>query len=99
MLETALPMDLSISQPEADAPARTSRPRLWLVLQAVGLACFVMFAAECLRIFVGSNYHCVMPDKCYRAAQPTPAFLESMQQAHGIRSILNLRDENDDQAW
>jgi protein tyrosine phosphatase (PTP) superfamily phosphohydrolase (DUF442 family) len=80
-------------------PQPKRRPKTRAILKGLGLAVFVVFFAECLRIFVGSNCHVVVPGKCYRSAQPTPAFLESMQRTYGIRSIVNLRDENDDASW
>jgi protein tyrosine phosphatase (PTP) superfamily phosphohydrolase (DUF442 family) len=67
--------------------------------KGVALAGVVVFVAECLRIFVGSNFHMVAPGKCYRAAQPTPTFLADVQRKHGIRSIVNLRDENIGEPW
>jgi protein tyrosine phosphatase (PTP) superfamily phosphohydrolase (DUF442 family) len=78
------------------APAQ-SRKRV--ILRGLLLATLVMVVAECLRIFVGNNFYAVVPGNCYRSAQPTPAVLESLQRTHGIRAILNLRDENEDQPW
>ena len=73
--------------------------RIPLLLKIVLSAILVMFVAECLRIFVGSNFHTVVPGKCYRSAQPTAAFLENIQRTHGICTIINLRDENEDEPW
>jgi protein tyrosine/serine phosphatase len=58
-----------------------------------------MLVAECLRVFVGANFDCVVPGKCYRASQPSANFLGQVQRTHGIRSIVNLRDENEEDAW
>ena len=58
-----------------------------------------MFVAECLRIFVGGNFHSVVSGKCYRCGQPSGAFLETVSRKHGIRAIINLRDENNDEPW
>ncbi len=69
------------------------------LLKGLLLGVCLMFVAEALRIFVGSNFHTVVPGKCYRAAQPTPAFLADMRTNYGIRSIVNLRDENEGDAW
>ena len=87
--------------PESQAiPPRqpvTLRPRT--LLRILATAAFVMLLAECLRIFVGSNFFAVVPGKCYRSAQPTAKSLASAQRAYGIRTIINLRDENPDDAW
>ena len=98
-------MAISVLTPDLlanDAAATTvKRPRVrkallvWGVLSAV----WVMFLAEVLRIFVGSNFHVVVPGQCYRSAQPTAASLENAQRAYGIRSIVNLRGDNDDCDW
>ena len=57
-----------------------------------------MFVAECLRVFVGSNFATVA-GRCYRSAQPGPMFLENLKRTYGVRSIINLRDENLEDAW
>lgn len=75
------------------------RTRGRLLLKIASAAVLVMFVAECLRIFVGSNFHTVVPGKCYRSAQPTASFLESVQRTYGVCTIINLRDENEDEAW
>ena len=75
------------------------RVRKALLLKGVFMAAAVMFIAEVLRVFVGSNFHSVVPDQCYRSAQPTAASLESAQRAYGIRTIINLRGENEDNDW
>src|SRR5438128_809865 len=75
------------------------RSRKGAILKGIVLAALVVFIAECLRTFIGCNFHAVVPGKCYRSAQPTPAFLDGLQRTHGIRSIVNLRDENDDESW
>jgi protein tyrosine phosphatase (PTP) superfamily phosphohydrolase (DUF442 family) len=67
--------------------------------KGVALAGVVMLVAECLRVFVGMNFGCVSPGLCYRSSQPSPAFLENMKRTYGIRSVINLRDENNDDAW
>ena len=68
-------------------------------MRAIVIAALTMFVAECLRIFLGTNFHTVVPGRCYRCGQPNASFLEYVQRTHGIRSIINLRDENDDQEW
>ena len=96
MSNTVLPTD--------PMETRTALPAgSWLrkraIVKGVLLAGLVMFLAEALRIFVGTNFHVVAKDRCYRSAQPTAQFLESVQRKHGIQSIINLRGENPDDGW
>jgi protein tyrosine phosphatase (PTP) superfamily phosphohydrolase (DUF442 family) len=98
MLDTALPTEPAHSR-AASSLVPITRPRYRAILKGIALAALVMLVAECLRIFVGINFHAVVPGKCYRSAQPTPAFLDQIHRTHGIRSIVNLRDENDDESW
>jgi protein tyrosine phosphatase (PTP) superfamily phosphohydrolase (DUF442 family) len=96
MAHSVLPTE--VAAPSAQPVGRLrSRTRLWIY--ALFMAGLVMLLAETLRIFVGANFHTVVPGRCYRSAQPSASFLESVQRTHGIRSILNLRDENEDQEW
>ncbi len=69
------------------------------LVKTVVVATVVMFLAEVLRIFVGSNFHCVVPGQCYRSAQPTAQFLKTMKLKYGVCTIINLRDENEDDDW
>ena len=84
-------------------PSSTTRARpafgTRAIVKGIVAAGFVMIIAECLRIFVGSNFHSVVPGQCYRAGQPNAAFLDVVSRRHHIRSIINLRDENPDDAW
>lgn len=96
MSHPVLPSDPARS-PAPMSPSARSRTRM--LVKGAFAAALVMLIAECLRIFVGSNMHTVVPGKCFRSAQPTAQFLESVQKTHGVCSIVNLRDENEDQAW
>src|SRR5713226_7804158 len=98
MLDTALPTE-PVQSRASSSLVPITRPRYRAILKGIALAALVMLVAECLRIFVGINFHAVVPGKCYRSAQPTPAFLDHIQRTQGIRSIVNLRDENDDESW
>lgn len=42
-------------------------------------------------VFLGDNFHTVVPGKIYRGAQPAPEDLESLKKNHGIRTVVNLR--------
>jgi protein tyrosine phosphatase (PTP) superfamily phosphohydrolase (DUF442 family) len=93
-LATTEPAPLPKKQP---VPPR--RARLRLIVRCAFLAGLAMFIAEVLRIFVGGNFHAVVPGQCYRSGQPTADFLETVHRTHGIRAIINLRDENEDEPW
>jgi protein tyrosine phosphatase (PTP) superfamily phosphohydrolase (DUF442 family) len=84
---------------EQSAAGAVPRSNKGLVIIGLVAAVIVMFVAEALRVFVGSNFHVVVPGRCYRSAQPTTAFLENCQRGFGIRTIVNLRGENEDTAW
>jgi protein tyrosine phosphatase (PTP) superfamily phosphohydrolase (DUF442 family) len=97
-------MDRSLGQALASPTAETTAPpkkasRVWLIAKLSLLVVVLLFLAEAGRTFLGYNFRTVIPEKCYRSAQPSAHFLEEVQRTHGIRSILNLRDENLDQAW
>jgi protein tyrosine phosphatase (PTP) superfamily phosphohydrolase (DUF442 family) len=86
------------SQSPPTPPA--SRLRIGLLVKGILLAVVVMFLAEVLRIFVGSNFHCVVPGQCYRSAQPTAALIEEVHRSNGICTIINLRgNDNVNEAW
>lgn len=80
-------------------PLPRKQSRIRLLAKCLALAGFILLLTECLRIFAGSNFHDVVAGKCYRSAQPTPQFLENAQRLYGIRTIVNLRDENEDEIW
>lgn len=98
MLDTALPTEPAQCRATASTVS-IGRARNRAILKGIGLSVLVVLVAESLRVFLGSNLHAVVPGKCYRSAQPTPAFLLNIQRTHGIRSIVNLRDENEDESW
>jgi protein tyrosine phosphatase (PTP) superfamily phosphohydrolase (DUF442 family) len=97
VLETMTPTAADKTQAAPCSAAQKLKTKA--ILQSLSVALFVMFLAECCRIFLGMNCHCVVEGKCYRSAQPTAQFIESMHRTEGIKSILNLRDENDDELW
>jgi protein tyrosine phosphatase (PTP) superfamily phosphohydrolase (DUF442 family) len=98
MLHTLLPTaDIAVV---TNRPSKTKRQNIaWLVVKCALCALFVMLVAECLRIFVGSNFNDVVAGKCYRCAQPTAPFLARVHGKYAIRSMVNLRDENEDAPW
>ncbi|MEB2845535.1 protein tyrosine phosphatase [Rhizobiales bacterium RZME27] len=50
-------------------------------------------------LHLSGNFHTVIPGELYRSAQPTPDQIERYVKQYGIRTIVNLRGENDNQAW
>ncbi|HZZ81832.1 MAG TPA: tyrosine-protein phosphatase [Gemmataceae bacterium] len=96
MLDT-IAKDPKAPQTQPRAPRRESRVRL--IVRCSVLALVAMFIAECLRIFVGGNFHSVVSGRCYRSGQPTAEFLEAVHRTHDIKAVLNLRDENNDEPW
>lgn len=50
-------------------------------------------------LHLSGNFHTVIPGELYRSAQPTPDQLEAYVRQYGIRTIVNLRGENDHQTW
>jgi protein tyrosine phosphatase (PTP) superfamily phosphohydrolase (DUF442 family) len=75
---------------------RTSLLRYILVTAlAVILACatFAVFAVA------NSNFHTVSTGRLYRSAQMNAATLSSAIQAHGIKTIINLRGSSADEEW
>jgi protein-tyrosine phosphatase len=83
----------------AETSQKRSSMSVHSLANGIALAVVVMLVAEVLRVFVGTNFGCVEPGLCYRSSQPSPAFLAEMKRTYGIRSVINLRDENNDEAW
>jgi hypothetical protein len=73
-------------------PPRPTR-RAWLGLGAraalVGL--FAAGGGEFGTVFLGGNFHTIVPGQFYRCAQPSPARLRQLIRDHGIRTVVNLR--------
>lgn len=71
----------------------TTKPKLagfgWLRLAA--LALILLGGYEIYRVYLGSNFHVVLPGKIYRHAQPTPEQLRELVTVHAIRTVVNLR--------
>src|SRR5262245_36133345 len=80
--------------PQLGGDAATSAvPRLrWRFLFGgcvLGLLLAVL--CEAGRVLLGSNFHIVLPGRVYRCAQLSDERLEQIVQAHGIRTVVNLR--------
>ena len=56
-------------------------------------------ATEACRVFLGENFHVLIPGKAYRSAQLSGQELERVVHAHGIRTVINLRGSCDPISW
>ena len=45
------------------------------------------------------NFHEIEPGQAYRSAQPTGEQLAAVIETHGIRTVVNLRGENEGELW
>src|SRR5688572_20485158 len=57
------------------------------------------FASEAVYVLLGPNFHEVRAHECYRSAQPSLGDLEHFAETYGIRTIINLRGDNDGEDW
>ncbi|MGF9563203.1 dual specificity protein phosphatase family protein [Neorhizobium sp. JUb45] len=65
-----------------------------------GFLALILFAGGYIGLLhLSGNFHTVISGELYRSAQPTPDQIERYAQQYGIRTIVNLRGENDSQAW
>ena len=82
-------------------PESTAFQRSWrrVLLRGCFLGLSVALATEAYRVFLGDNFHILIPGKVFRSAQLTGAELERVVRAHGIRTVVNLRGSCDPNAW
>jgi len=59
----------------------------------------VAAGAEAYGVFLGSNFHMVIPGRVYRSAQLSAPELEQTLSAKGIRTVVNLRGSCDPCPW
>lgn len=55
--------------------------------------------AQAYYILFGGNFHTVIVGQVYRAGQPTANELERIVGRYQIRTVLNLRGDNDEEEW
>ncbi|MBB5572402.1 MULTISPECIES: dual specificity protein phosphatase family protein [Rhizobium] len=46
-----------------------------------------------------TNFHPVIAGEVYRSSQPSPATIAEFQKQYGIKTIINLRGENNGRTW
>jgi protein tyrosine/serine phosphatase len=68
------------------------------MLILLGGALLAAAAAYALIRWGQGNFHVVVAGQVYRSAQPSPEQLADWARKHGIRAILNLRDDEEPQA-
>jgi protein tyrosine/serine phosphatase len=76
------------------------KARLWM--RRIGLVtavAAVVLAVHLASLYVGRNFHVVVPGEVYRSAQVSARDVAAYQKAYGIRSVLNLRGAAPGQAW
>jgi hypothetical protein len=61
------------------------------VLRGCAAGALLAVAFETVRIVFLGNVHAVVPGRVYRCSQPSPARLERLIQAYGVRTVINLR--------
>lgn len=81
------------AQPADDAatPSPASRPWLRQAARGVLLGLLLALAGEAGRVLFMGNFHTVAPGRFYRCSQPSPARLDELIRANGIRTVVNLR--------
>jgi protein tyrosine phosphatase (PTP) superfamily phosphohydrolase (DUF442 family) len=75
------------------------RPTGRRLLRSCLLGCLLASGVEAYQVFLGSNFHMVIPDRVYRSAQLTAGELEQQLRAKGIRTVVNLRGDCDPSPW
>ena len=73
------------------------KPKTRIFLSLCLLA--VLFVGFRLALFVGGNFHEVVPGELYRSGRPSAEALQRYQDQYHIRSVLNLRGSNPDKGW
>lgn len=71
------------------------RRKVWK-LSALGAGLVILLVGGYLgALQLTGNFHEVVPGTLYRSAQPSPAEIAAYSRKYGIRTIINLRGEND----
>jgi len=89
-------IELTAAQPaqaeHSSTCGKRSKARWALGLVTIALA--AIFLPQALRVTLGSNFHAVVEQRLYRAAQPSGSTLEHYVRNYGIRTVINLRGPN-----
>ena len=78
--------EMAIADPETTlAPPQTQGP--WsLGIRVVTLLCLALVTYHFYYLYLGPNFHAIVPGECYRCAQLSSQNLEETVKAHGIRT-------------
>jgi protein tyrosine phosphatase (PTP) superfamily phosphohydrolase (DUF442 family) len=84
----------------AEIGGSTRRPgwRRWFLWSCL-ISCLVATGGEAYQVFLGTNFHMVIPGRVYRSAQLSPSELEQQLRTKGIRTVVNLRGDCDPSPW
>ena len=69
------------------------------LLKCIAVFCVVVVACVFSCSLFGSNFQVVVEDRVFRSAQPSGAKLEKYIRKHQIKTIINLRGENEGKEW
>ncbi len=75
------------------------RPLTKMLLRGSILGLCAALATEAYSVFLGDNFHVLLPGMAYRSAQLSGKELEHVVRAHGIRTVINLRGSCDPNSW
>jgi protein tyrosine phosphatase (PTP) superfamily phosphohydrolase (DUF442 family) len=78
-----------------DRPAFAWRVIRWCCV----LAALSWVGAEAYDVFLGPNFHMIVPGRVFRSAQLSATALEQKLRAKGIRTVVNLRGTCDPSPW
>jgi protein tyrosine phosphatase (PTP) superfamily phosphohydrolase (DUF442 family) len=76
-----------------------ARSRRWQyrVLAATATALLFLVAAHVWYVSLGPNFHTVVAGDVYRSGQPTASDLRQLARSYGVRTVINLRGETQDE--
>ena len=82
-----------------DRAGRRASKRWHAIVWGCGLAALFWVGAEAFGIFLGANFHMIVPGRVFRSAQLSGRALEQKLRVWGIRTVVNLRGNCDPSPW
>lgn len=77
-----------------------SRVKVWLKRSVwTGLGVAAVMGAYLGGLQLTGNFHTVIAGELYRSAQPSASAIESYAKEYGIKTVVNLRGENEKSSW
>jgi hypothetical protein len=80
-------MDGTMSGTRTAGPFPLVRAVFW----GCGTGLLIVLVGEAAYVFLGRNFHVVVPGRVYRCSQQSGTDLEDIVHRHGIRTVVNLR--------